>query len=286
MACVALVGDFPVSKGTGGATTGSGGAGGATTSSTTSGSTSSSATNSTTGSTTSSTTGSTTSGTTGSGGASVMLTLTVTGDASNWVCVNGAQCFAGNTCHYPFSLGATVLLQADNSSWDGWMGDCLTDPGASDGGAYGEICTLTMSSNKSESVTYPPSACSPSSGGACPGGVCQLAVCQPAPVGVAVDGSHVYWTNEWSGTVMKMGLDGSAPTTLASHQNQPHAVAVDASYVYWTTFDWGTTGGGTVMKVGLDGGTPPRSPKARTVPMGSWWTRRGSTGRTTSPPAR
>jgi hypothetical protein len=48
---------------------------------------------------------------------------------------------------------------------------------------------------------------------------------------VAVDGSHIYWTNTpngqlGSGTINGANLDGSNPQTLITGQNGPVGVAV------------------------------------------------------------
>ena len=48
---------------------------------------------------------------------------------------------------------------------------------------------------------------------------------QTAPAGVAVDSSHIYWTDE-SGTVMRANLDGTGVTTLESGLNSTFGVAV------------------------------------------------------------
>jgi hypothetical protein len=73
------------------------------------------------------------------------------------------------------------------------------------------------------------------------------------PDGIAVDASSVYWINygdgDPNGAVMKVSLNGGAPTTLASAQFGPQGIALDANNVYWTN------NGGTVLKASINGGT-------------------------------
>lgn len=74
---------------------------------------------------------------------------------------------------------------------------------------------------------------------------------------VAVDATHVYWSNGPSGTVtgavtdiVKADLDGSNATTLVVGQPSINQLAVGGDGLYFTTM------AGTVMKVGFDGGPP------------------------------
>ena len=53
------------------------------------------------------------------------------------------------------------------------------------------------------------------------------------PDDIAIGAASVYWTN-FSGTVMKVPVEGGLPTTLASGQGDPGYIAVDATSVYWT----------------------------------------------------
>ena len=55
-------------------------------------------------------------------------------------------------------------------------------------------------------------------------------------LGIAVDGTSVYWTDERSNSVLKVSAEGGSVTTLASEQNMPWSIAVDANSVYWTNF--------------------------------------------------
>jgi hypothetical protein len=76
-----------------------------------------------------------------------------------------------------------------------------------------------------------------------------------APNGpIAVDSTHVYWTNSAftaGDTLMSVPIGGGTPTTLATGLTGPVDLVVDATSVYW--LDQSTQ---SVMKVALGGGTP------------------------------
>lgn len=61
---------------------------------------------------------------------------------------------------------------------------------------------------------------------------------------LAADGTNVFIANSAAGTVVRVPVDGSAPTTLASGRATPQAIVSDASGVYWVEKD-----GLNVMKV-------------------------------------
>jgi hypothetical protein len=62
------------------------------------------------------------------------------------------------------------------------------------------------------------------------------------PAGVAVDGSHVYWTNT-NGTIGRADLDGqNVNLSFISSAFDPRGVGVDGSHIYWTNFNDGTGG--------------------------------------------
>jgi hypothetical protein len=65
-----------------------------------------------------------------------------------------------------------------------------------------------------------------------------------SPYDIALDSTHVYWTDYRDGTVMGLPLGGGVAFTLASGEAGPNGIAVDSSAVYWTNYD-----GGEVKKV-------------------------------------
>ena len=67
---------------------------------------------------------------------------------------------------------------------------------------------------------------------------------------MAVDASHLYWTNGGDGTIWRASLDGTSPQALVTGQNRPFGVAVDPSYLYWSNGD------GTIWQANLDGTSP------------------------------
>jgi hypothetical protein len=114
------------------------------------------------------------------------------------------------------------------------------------------------------------------------GPVVTLASGQDQPIGIAVYGADVYWTNEASGTkngtVMKVPVGGGTPVAIASGVDVPFLLAVDGTNAYFTVI--GSTP--AVMVVPVTGGVPAvfasgTSPWAITVQGGSvYWTDSGS----------
>ncbi len=107
----------------------------------------------------------------------------------------------------------------------------------------------------------------PMGGGAIVDGI---AVGQGMPVGVAVEGTDIYWVDQGdpnvnnSGRVMKMPLDPKAaadPIKLVSG-GAPQGIAVDAAHVYWTDSQ-----SQSVIMVPLAGGTPTTLATKQVAPV-------------------
>jgi hypothetical protein len=87
------------------------------------------------------------------------------------------------------------------------------------------------------------------------GSVTTLASGQGALMSVATDGKYVYWADEYLGTVSEVPVGGGSVTTLASGQNGPFSVAVNGGYIYWVNIGHDTQADGSVNKAPLGGGS-------------------------------
>ena len=73
-------------------------------------------------------------------------------------------------------------------------------------------------------------------------------------LGLALDGSDVYWADDTSLKILKHPQVGAGTTTLASNLSNPTYLAVNGTDVYWTD-----QSANTVMKVVVGGGQPQPS---------------------------
>jgi hypothetical protein len=79
-----------------------------------------------------------------------------------------------------------------------------------------------------------------------------LASLQNEPEGLASDGTNLYWTSEYDGTIMAVAVGGGDPVQFAGGQSSPGAIATDCANVYWTNAgseNDSVTSAGSVMKL-------------------------------------
>jgi len=113
----------------------------------------------------------------------------------------------------------------------------------------------------------------------------------PAPMGLAVDESFVYYGTKGSppdyldGVLYKAPKNGGAPVVLATKQNVPLNLTVDDTRVYWTNGGHVTMSDGTVVSIAKSGGAPtviagPMMRPGNPVIVGDriFWTARGDAG--------
>lgn len=64
-----------------------------------------------------------------------------------------------------------------------------------------------------------------------------LASDQSTPTNVAIDDTHLYWTNQVpEGAVMRVGLLGGPPEEVAAFEFEPGGLFVDGTHIYWSEF--------------------------------------------------
>jgi len=85
-------------------------------------------------------------------------------------------------------------------------------------------------------------------GNSCLGGACKEGKCQPfviasgqsTPTNVALDDTHLYWTNQVpGGAVMRVPRLGGTAEMVATKTKTPGGLAVDGSSVFWSEFESG-----------------------------------------------
>lgn len=67
--------------------------------------------------------------------------------------------------------------------------------------------------------------------------------------GMAIDSRHIYWADDWHGSIGRANLDGGSPDyTFITGIKEPCGVAVNDTHVFWAS-----TGGNSIGRARLDG---------------------------------
>lgn len=112
-----------------------------------------------------------------------------------------------------------------------WVEDDVTETGGPDGGnPVGGVLQPYFPDGGTPDGPLLPSACVPAP---CPMEV--LATGQQSPLGIAVNGTHVYWVNAEGDIVRRWPKRGGAVENFSVTKERPFAVAADDSHVYWVS---------------------------------------------------
>ncbi|HEX8791815.1 MAG TPA: hypothetical protein VF765_12765 [Polyangiaceae bacterium] len=178
--------------------------------------------------------------------------IAVTGASMTWIDAWGTHADDGTIVQAPLDGSSMVILA---SAQNGPLGLAL-------GGGKAVWTTSGFVDSERGSILE-----TPMGGG---GIVDGIGVAQDMPVGVAVEGTDVFWVDQGdpnvsnSGRVMKTPLDPKAaadPITLVSG-GAPQGIAVDGAHVYWTDSQ-----SQSVNEVPLAGGTPSTLAAKQPAPL-------------------
>ncbi len=86
---------------------------------------------------------------------------------------------------------------------------------------------------------------------------------QNGPIGVAVDASHLYWTNQNDGSIWAANRDGTSPHVISSAGLAGWDIAVGGDHLYWTVL-----GRGAIWEANLDGSDPHVIVTGQAAPVG------------------
>jgi len=114
-----------------------------------------------------------------------------------------------------------------------WVEDDVTEAGKSDGGTPdggGVLMPYFPDGGTPDAGSGVRSACEPAP---CPVEI--LATGQQSPLGIAVNGAHVYWVNAEGDIVRRWPKQGGAVENFSVTRDRPYAIAADDTHVYWVS---------------------------------------------------